>query len=283
MIGEEAHPLVAVARGEERGHGRPRVHARLALLPLAPGQLRPAQRGAEALPELRLQGPDREPSAVAAAVHRIRRIDAGQLVTGLGAGQRPRHRHRGQGQRRAQQRDVHVLAAARALPRLQRSQDPDDGEQPGGHVDDLGPGHDRTAVRIAVGPEESSERAVPDVVTRPRGVRPVLPVPGDRAIHETRMRLEELAGTEPAPRQHARAEALYEDVRQPGQLAHHGRALFRAQVDGDGALAAIEAGVRRGLVAAGGKARMGSPSRGSIFTTSAPRSARVMVAYGPGM
>src|SRR6185369_4328999 len=48
-------------------------------------------------------------------------------------------------------------------------------------------------------------------------------------------------------------EAFHEDVGLRSELAHDGRAFFGAQIDGDGALPAIEAGVGGRLFTDGGR------------------------------
>jgi hypothetical protein len=83
-------------------------------------------------------------------------------------------------------------------------------------------------------------------------VRAFLSVPRDRAVDETRIRLQELSG--PRPR------LFSTPGRKPSTNTsaceasfQRRRCLLRTQIDGDGALAAIEAGVGGGLFTDGGR------------------------------
>ena len=69
--------------------------------------------------------------------------------------------------------------------------------------------------------------------------------PGQRAVHEPRVRFRHLGGAQPEPSHHSGAEPLDQDVGPLNQRTRYAEVTRRLQVERDVALAPLERGVRR--------------------------------------
>ena len=224
---------------------------------MPPDAVGQADRSAQRLPELRLQGPDGQMAAVTAAIDAVAGEGAGQLVGGVRSGQAPGS---GQGHQRGharEQRDVDDLALARTLPRLERGQDADRRHERTRHVRHLGQGQHRPALAVAVASEEAAHGEVVDVVAGARRVGALLPVAGERAVDEAGVLGEQRLRTEAPASQRAGPERFEKDVGARGQAPHDLDALGRAQVHRQRALVAVERGMRRAVFTERGRQRAG--------------------------
>ena len=165
-------------------------------------------------------------------------------------------------------------------------------EQPGRDVADRDPDLHRPAalvVRLAGDRHQPADRLRDEVVAGLPGVRPGRPEPGDREVDEVRVELPEDVVAEPEPGEPADPVVLDEHVRVADEPAEDLAPGLLLEVEADRALVAVDREVVGGRPRAVGLApdprrapgRVTSPSGGSTLITSAPRSARSIVASGP--
>ena len=190
------------------------------------------------------------------------------------------------GQRGGEQVDLDVLALAGGVAVPQRGEDADHGVVAGHHVEHRDAGPVRRAVRVAGEAHQPGDRLHHEVVAghvacRRRQPKPLIERVDDAAGWPPRR-------TRSRGRTCARPPGLkfsISDVRAAGQLARQRGVGVVAQVERDRPLAAVDAeevGRRRRRGPAGSSERVSSPRGPSTLTTSAPRSASSIVAYGPG-
>ena len=142
---------------------------------------------------------------------------------------------------------VHEPPPACSLPLQQGGQDPDGrGHPPAAQIAHLDRRNHGRTVGQAARPQQPGVPHVVDVVAHPVAVGPVLPVPGDRAVHE--------GGVGAAERVDARAQAvhdpwtegLHQHVGAGGQPLQQVRARRVLQVQRQRALASVEGQVGGG-------------------------------------
>ena len=118
-------------------------------------------------------------------------------------------------------------------------------------VGDLPGGLDRRAVRVAGEAEDAVQAQVVLVVAGAVAVGAVLAVARDRAVDERRVRLRELLVADAEPVEHARAEALDQHVRVPGEAQQGVLPLLLLEIEADRALVAVQRQIQRGRVPRG--------------------------------
>jgi hypothetical protein len=200
---------------------------------------------AERTPELRLERSYRDLTPVTAGV---------DVVRGPGAVERhragPWHRrarqdvggvHGRPGERAVRYRQVDVITLAGLARSDERREQPDHREQrSGANVGDLHAGEADLAGCRARDPEHAGTADVVQVVPGFPVQRTVLPVAGDRAVHELRTHRAEVVVPGPEPLGDARPEALDEAVGRGDQPAERGHGVRLFEIEGDRALVAIQ-------------------------------------------
>ena len=285
----KSRPLVARARGEDRlelGAG-----SASAVLELPLGELGPADRGAERGEELRLERAERDEPAVLRPVHGVA---GGAAVEELAPARerrpaRPGHpeRQREHRERALRHRDVHVRALAGPPAPEQRREDPGHRRpRAARHVRDLHAERRRRGPASRSRASTPAKRAVVEVVAGALRVRPVLAVAADRAEDE---RAGSRAGAPPSRPRAGRARPAGTTRRPRRRRARAGGtpprppALRRSSaIDRLFRLSAWKAPDSPRRRAAASRAASRRRRGSSTFTTSAPRSARTIVANGPG-
>ena len=185
-----------------------------------------------------------------------------------------------------QHRHLDVLALPGFLARIERGADGLGGEHRRGLVADDGPDHLRTLgdrLRLDIG---KAGEALDDRVIDPLlDIGTAVADAADRDVDQPRKPLAQFLDAEAKPLHGAGAKILHQHVRLRDQFGKHLAAAVGLDIDRERTLAAIGRDEQRrefaALVDGGGLRRVMSPPIGSILRTSAPWSARNMVAYGP--
>src|SRR5581483_4917826 len=213
---EPREPLVARLRTH---HGADLVEpARV----LQRQELRTLERGAERLPELRLERAERQPLAVGRFVEGVTRAleIAGRrkqrpLACGFAERNVDRRTHAGTLTLDDRREDGNRRLHRRADVRDQRTRR--DGR-----------------------PQQSGERLVVDVVRRPFGARAVAREADHRRADQPRMPAPQRGGVDAEPRRGRRAEAVDDDVGACEKRVQNGRCVRRSQIERDAFLAVVE-------------------------------------------
>ena len=242
MFVVEGAPLIARLRLEDLLDLPVRFRAGICELVL--DQVLAADRRAEATPELRLERPAGDP-AIGCLVGAVTDDPAGEHhlapLRHLAGAEVASRLHHQPCQRAVGHRDVDHLALAAPTRLLQRGQDSQRRHQgPAAEVGDLGARLDRRSARLTGQPEHAVQAQVVLVVPGAVAVRAVLPVAGDRAVDERRVRLAQDLITHPELVEHPRAEALHEDVSRLGELDQRLPSPLVLEIQPDRALVAVE-------------------------------------------
>ncbi len=187
-------------------------------------------------------------------------------------------------QQRRQQVDLDPLALAGRLPVAQRRRDAERRVQSGDHVDERDPDLGGLARAGSGHRHEPADGLHEQVVPGQPGPLAAAEA-GDGGVDDRGVGRPDVGVAEPEALHGARREVLDDDVSACRERLGVGAALVGAQVERRGALVAVDAEEVGGLALA----RTAAPTRGcrrrlpgrSTLTTSAPRSASSMVAYGP--
>ena len=144
---------------------------------------------------------------------------------------------------RAEQADLEALPLAGHLPVAQGGQDPDGGVQAGHHVEHRDPGAVGGPVRIAGQAHQPAHRLDHQVVAGDRRAALSGAEPVDRGVHHRGVGGVHGVVVQSEPPQPAGLEVLDDDIGAGGELLGQPQVLGVAQVQGDGALVAVDAEV----------------------------------------